>query len=113
MCIRDRYQLIFDKTGYKSLLQLLSISFTLKTQFKYEEEIRIQRLFLDNSLDSVEKRIVLPNEIFKEVIILKHADETTQSEVFGFAKQKGISKIQFADILYDDNACLLYTSRCV
>ena len=99
-----KYQLIFDKTGYKSLLQLLSISFTLQTQFKYEEEIRIQRLFLDNSLDSVEKRIVLPNEIFKEVIILTHADETTQSEVFGFAKQKGISKIQFADILYDDNA---------
>jgi len=99
-----KYQLIFDKSGYKSLLQLLNISFTIKTQFKYEEEIRIQRLFLDNSVDSVERKIVLPNEIFKEVIILKDADEITQSEVFRFAKQKGILKIQFADIMYDDNA---------
>lgn len=98
-----KYQLIFDKTGYKSLLQLLNISFTLETKFKYEEEIRIQRLLLDNSLDSSERKIGLPNEIFKEVIIFKDADETTQSEVFSLAKHKGISKIQFADILYDDN----------
>lgn len=102
-----KYQLIFDKTGYKSLLQLLSISFTLKKQFSHEEEVRIQRLFIDNDVDSVERKIVLPNEIFKEVIIFKDADETTQSEVFCFAKQKGISKIQFAEILYDDNAVSL------
>jgi|GEM_PF-6493292 len=103
----EKYQLIFDKTGYKSLLQLLNISFTLNTRFRYEEEIRIQRVFFDNSIDSAERKIILPNEIFKEVIILKDADNITQSEIFGFAKQKGISKIQFADILYDDNAVSL------
>jgi hypothetical protein len=105
-----KYQLIFDKSGYKSLLQLLDISFTIKTKFKDEEEIRIQRLFLDNSVDSTEKIIILPNEIFKEVIILKDADEITQTEVLGFAKQKGIPKIQYAEIMYDDNAVLITNS---
>ncbi len=106
----EKYQLIFDKSGYKSLLQLLNISFTIKTKFKYEEEIRIQRLFLDSSVDSAERIIVMPNETFKEVIILKDADDITQAEVFGFAKQKGISKIQFADILYADNTVSITNS---
>jgi len=95
----NKYQLIFDKTGYKSLLQLLNITFTLQTKFKNEEEIRIQRLFLNNR----ERKIILPNEIFKEIIIYKDANETTQSEVINLASQKGISKIQFAEILSDDN----------
>jgi hypothetical protein len=105
-----KYQLVYDKTGYKSLIQLLNISFSLKTDFKLEEEVRIQRLLLDNSENSPERTILLPNEIFKEIIIFKDAHEVTQSEVSGLAEQKGIPKIQYADILYDDNSISVHNA---
>lgn len=101
---KQKYQLIFDKTGYKSLLQLLDISYNLNTIHKPEAEVRLQRLLLDNSSDNQERKIVLPINIIKEIIVLKDADAATQSEIQNIAKQKGISKVHTANILHDDNA---------
>src|SRR5215210_2775039 len=99
----QKYKLTFDNSGYKSLLQLLDISFRLTTTYRLAEEVRIQRLLLDNSLNSKERKIALPRGIFKEVIVFRGADEVTHLEVQNLANQNGILVVQFADLLYDDN----------
>ncbi|MBZ4187635.1 hypothetical protein [Niabella beijingensis] len=99
-----KFELEFDPSGITNLNQLLTISFALKPRFQYEEEVRIQRLFIDNSRDSEERKIKLPDGIFKELIILKDADDATQSEVFALASQKNIENLQYVEILDDDSS---------
>jgi hypothetical protein len=98
-----KYELFFDKSGYKSMLQLLKVSFALKTQYKLEDEIRIQRLFVDNTAESEERRIILPNDVFEEVIISKEADEVSCAEIMKLVDEKGIKKIGFVKIMSDES----------
>jgi hypothetical protein len=96
--ILHKYEIAFDKTGHKTTLNLIKISFRIRKTFQDENEVRIQRLLIDNSQTSVERTISLPNNIFKEIIILEDADKSVQEEIFQLAKDKGISKIQTAKL---------------
>jgi hypothetical protein len=104
----SQYKLSFDKTGYWSLLQLLEISFNIKSKFKCEQEVRIQRLFMDTSEKSPERHIILPNNIIKEIIILRDADEATQIQIREIANQKGISKIMTSNIIYESETVTIF-----
>lgn len=104
---KQKYQLIYDETGYKTLFQLLEISFSLKESLKFEDEVRLLRLFLDNGIESNERKITLPDKIFKEIVILKDADEMTQAEVMMLAKNKGIKTIGIASLVHDENSVVI------
>lgn len=98
-----KYELIYDRRGYKSLRQLLNISFTLNTKFRHEEEVRVQRLFIENAENSPERIIKVPDEVFKEVIIFQGASQETRQEVVELARRKGVAGIKAANIS-DDNS---------
>ncbi len=94
-----KYEIKFDTEGYDTMLQLLTIVYQLPKTYASEEEIRIHRLFIDNSVGSKERIIDLTDSMFKEVIILEEADIEVKREIIDIARSKGIEKIRYAKII--------------
>ena len=69
------FKLIEEENTNETINQLLNITFCIKLKFQQENEIRIQRLLIDNAIGSKERVIKLPNNIFKEIYMFENCEE--------------------------------------